>query len=96
VRTSDYAHDIARVLARNRFRTLLTLLGIVIGSGTIVFLAGVLSSANEALLDLTQTVSDADVVVVRRDDAPPAQAARPQRELSTLDAEALRRSPLDA
>ncbi|MCU1277358.1 MAG: hypothetical protein JWM53_904 [bacterium] len=94
MRASDYFHDIRRVLARNRFRTLLTLLGVVIGSGTIVFLAGVLRRANDALKGLTQTVADADVVVVRKDEAPIAASARPQRELSSYDIEALRRSPL--
>jgi putative ABC transport system permease protein len=92
MRASDYLRALRSVIAQNRFRTLLTLLGITIGSGTIVLLAGVLHSASDALVDLAQAVSDADVVSVRRDEPALADAQRARRELSQRDVDELRQS----
>lgn len=94
MRLGDYLRSTASVLGRQRFRTFLTLLGIVIGSSTIVFLAGVLRSANEAIIEMAQVVADANVVSVHRDLAATGDSARAARELSTRDIDALAHSPL--
>jgi putative ABC transport system permease protein len=73
-------------------RTLLTLVGIVIGAGAIVMVAALVAGGQDALLRANQGVTDSDLVVVR-DKAPPREKAwKTQRPLSARDAEELAES----
>lgn len=73
----------------HRSRAALTLLGIAIGSGSIVLLAGMMRGGETALLRANQGVTGADIVQVRRKDVSGAERSRVTRELSRPDAEAL-------
>ncbi len=73
----------------HRSRTLLTLLGVVIGAGSIVVLAGLLRAGEEALVYTSQQAVEADLVQVDADAAPVGQRVRPRRELSRADADTL-------
>ena len=94
MRLVDYARGVRHVFSANRGRTLLTLLGIMIGSGTIVLLAGLLRGGEEALIETNQRANESDLVTVRRDEPPPKQLHRTRRELSDPDAHFLGDSPL--
>lgn len=69
----------------HRLRASLTLLGIVIGSGSIVLLASLIVGGRTLLIDQSQGITDADVVVVERSDAPPDKMDKTMRPLSRLD-----------
>jgi putative ABC transport system permease protein len=77
-------------LAANRGRAVLTLLGIVIGAGSIVLLAGLFHSAREALLVMSLEATQSDVIAVRRDEAPPDHVGRATRLLDRGDVASLR------
>ena len=94
MRLIDHLRTLRRTLGANRSRTALTLLGIVIGSGSIVLLAGLLRGGEEALVATSQRANEADLIQVRRDEPPQAQLRRTRRELSMSDVETLCESPL--
>lgn len=79
----------SRSVLRDRMRAALTLLGIVIGSGAIVLLAGLLAGGEDALLRANQQANDADLIAVGRAEAPGKDRHRTTRELSRDDAVAL-------
>jgi len=79
-------------ISGGRLRALLTLLGVMIGSGSIVVLASLLRSGEEALLRTSQEATERDLVQVRRDKANARDRERTQRPLSRDDARALRSS----
>ena len=54
MRLRDYISGVGRVFASNPGRTLLTLVGIMIGSGSIVLLASLLRGGREALVNTGQ------------------------------------------
>jgi putative ABC transport system permease protein len=83
-----------RFVIEGRFRALLTLLGIVIGTGSIVFLASVLRGGEEALIRASQEVVEADIIQVRRDEVSIRDRNRTRRELSRDDARSLAASPV--
>jgi putative ABC transport system permease protein len=89
MRLGDQLRSVRHTFAANRMRAALTLLGIMIGSGSIVLLAGLLRGGEEALVATSQRADEADLVQVRRDDAPQAQAQRTRRELNRGDADSL-------
>src|SRR6478735_6870821 len=66
-------------------RAMLTLVGLMIGSGSIVLLACLLQSAEKALLAADQGATDNDLVEVRGDDVPVDQKEKTRRELSRGD-----------
>lgn len=78
-----------RALTGQRLRTSLTLLGIIIGSGAIVFVAGLVHGANIALVEANQSVSGSDLVQIRAKDLPPRERRRGRPELSREDGAAL-------
>jgi putative ABC transport system permease protein len=80
------------VLGSHPGRTLLTLLGIIVGSGSIVLVAGIISGAEVALMRAAQSATGSDLVVVRRRELPPKERVRGQPELSRADAKALESS----
>lgn len=85
MRVRDYFGGLGRSFVANRSRSLLTLLGIVIGTGSIVMLAGLLRGAEEALAKLQQGINDSDTMRIRSDDPPQAQMEKTRRELSRAD-----------
>jgi putative ABC transport system permease protein len=76
-----------------RLRTALALLGIIMGTSSLVLLAALLGGGQDALMTANQEANESDVVVVRKSDAPAAQARRTRRELSRRDATELGASP---
>src|SRR5262249_14402491 len=74
-------------------RSLLTLLGMIIGAGSVVLLSGLLAGGEEALVNTNQFIDDADVIEVETQDAPPQQRGRTQRPLDSPDVEDLDESP---
>jgi putative ABC transport system permease protein len=82
-----------RALSGQRLRTLLTLLGIVIGSGAIVFVAGLVHGAEVALVAANQSISGSDLVQIRARDLPLRERGRGRPELSRSDGAALSDSP---
>ncbi len=90
------ARDLAAAAATafsHRSRAALTLLGVAIGSGSIVLLAGVLRGGEDALVRANQGLTGTDIVQVRRKDMSGADRARATRELSRGDAAAVGESP---
>src|SRR5206468_7672033 len=67
---------------------------IVIGSGSIVLLAGLLRGGEEALINTSQRANEADLISIRRDDPPSKQLQRTRRELSREDESSLVESRL--
>ena len=78
-----------RTFARQRIRALLTLLGIVIGTGSVVMLTGLLKSAEEAMLRLSQSVNETDTIRFVTDEPPSDQRDRTTRPLSRRDGSAV-------
>lgn len=89
MRLFDYFKALKQTFRLNKARSLLTLSGIVIGSGSIVMLAGLLGSAESALVQLNQGVNQSDTLRVDTEEPPQHQIERPQRELSRADGQAL-------
>src|SRR5438309_6257839 len=89
MRFSDQLLGVRNTFQSKPGRTLLTLLGIMIGAGSIVMLAGLLHGGEEALLRTSQRANEADLIQIRRDEPPAAQLKRTRRELSEADAETL-------
>jgi putative ABC transport system permease protein len=94
MRLVDQLRGVRHTFAANRTRAALTLLGIMIGAGSIVLLASLLRGGEEALVATSQRANDADIVQVRQDDPPAKQSQRTRRELSRRDAESLTESQL--
>jgi putative ABC transport system permease protein len=67
VRAADYARSVRHTLSSNRLRAALTLLGTVIGSASIVLLAGLLRSGEDMLISSAQDASESDLITVRGD-----------------------------
>jgi putative ABC transport system permease protein len=94
VRLVDHLRTVRHTFSSNRARAALTLLGIMIGSGSIVLLAGLLRGGEEALIQTSQRANEADLISIRRDDPPPRQIGRTRRELSQGDIDTLGESRL--
>ena len=91
------ALDLLRALGgafAHRLRAALTVLGIVIGTGSIVLLASVLHGGEAFLLHASQQASNDDVIEAHVDEAPPAQRDRTTRPLSRADAAEVAGSPV--
>lgn len=82
----------ARPVAQGRARAALTLLGVVIGTGSIVLLASLLRGGEGALIQASQQAAEADLIQVRRDEVRVQDRKRTRRELSREDARALSES----
>jgi len=78
-----------RSLASSPGRLLLTLLGIVIGSASIVLVAGLLEGGKRALIATNQGVTGSDLVVVSRKALPERERRHGRPELSRRDAAAV-------
>ncbi len=78
----------------NRMRFALTLLGVVIGSASLVLLSGLLEGGKEALILASHRASEDDLVTVSARRAPEKDRHRTTRPLEQPDASALDDSPL--
>ncbi|MCC7109550.1 MAG: ABC transporter permease [Deltaproteobacteria bacterium] len=94
IRTVDLARSVRHTFKTSRLRVALTLLGIMIGTGAMVLLAGLLVAGEEALVRLAQDANETDMIEVSSAEAPRKDAKRTTRELSRYDAEALASSEL--
>src|SRR5439155_12586238 len=94
MRLGDQLRGVRHTFSSNRGRAALTLLGIVIGSGSIVMLAGLLRGGEEALISTSQQANEADLISIRRDEPPPQQLRKTRRELARGDEENLAASRL--
>ena len=90
----DQLRSVRHTFSTNRVRAALTLLGIMIGAGSIVLLAGLLRGGEEALLRTSQRANEADLVQIRRDEPPAKQLNKTRRLLAVGDQENLESSPL--
>jgi len=88
----DQLGDVLYTLRRNKGRSILTLLGMIIGAGSLVLLAGLLTGGEEALRATSQGVTEADVIRVDNAQVPAAQRGRTERGLSGEDLAELRHS----
>lgn len=73
----------------HRMRAALTLLGIVIGSGSIVLLASLIGGGKSFLRNANQEVSNDDIVEVRAKEPPPEKKSATTRPLTATDADEL-------
>jgi putative ABC transport system permease protein len=80
-------------LRAQQVRTLLTLLGIMLASGSLVLLVALMRGGEAALQRAAQDATESDLVEVRRADPPPEQRRRTTRPLSRLDADELAATP---
>ena len=94
MRLADQIRGVRHTFDANRGRTLLTLIGIMIGAGSIVLLASLLRGGEEALLRSEQGAADSDVVQVDADEAPAKDQKKTRRDLGRRDTETLDGSPL--
>jgi putative ABC transport system permease protein len=76
----------------HRVRAALTLLGVVIGTSSIVLLASLLHGGERFLVAANQDASDDDVVQVHAEEPPAAERDRTTRALSRTDASELARA----
>ncbi|CAN91163.1 hypothetical protein sce1006 [Sorangium cellulosum So ce56] len=88
MRLDDLLHSTRAVVA-DRTRAALTLLGIIIGTGSIVLLASLLAGGEEALLRASQQAVEADLIQVHPAEVSVGDRRRTRRDLSRDDARAL-------
>jgi putative ABC transport system permease protein len=89
----DQIAAVGHTFRHNKGRSFLTLLGMIIGAGSVVMLSGLLTGGQEALLATEQFINDADVVEVETADPPPRQRGRTQRPLEDADVADLHDNP---
>ena len=94
MRFVDQLRSVRHTFDSNRGRVALTLLGIMIGAGSIVLLASLLQGGEEALISTNQGATDADLVRVDPDEPATKDLQKTRRELSQGDAEQLDASPI--
>ncbi len=94
MRLVDQLRSVRHTFDANRGRTALTLIGIMIGAGSIVLLASLLSGGQEALLNADQGAADTDIVQVDADEPPAKQVQKTRKELGRGDAQLLDGSPV--
>ena len=88
---SDLARTLRSLSARPG-RTALTLLGIVIGSGAIVLVAGLVAGGKAALVRTSQQATGSNLVRIQSRELPQAERVRGRPRLSRSDAAALEHS----
>ena len=94
MRLVDQLRSVRHTFDANRGRTALTLVGIMIGAGSIVLLASLLTGGQQALLDHDQEATGSDVVQVDSDEVPVQQTQKTRRELGRDDDRTLAASPV--
>jgi putative ABC transport system permease protein len=81
--------DVWHIFRADRARFALTLSGVVIGVGSLIFLSGLLDGAKEALINASQQATEDNLVRVRKADVPEKQQKRTTRPLAERDRDAL-------
>jgi putative ABC transport system permease protein len=94
MRAVDLVKSVRHTFATSRLRVGLTLLGIMIGTGAMVLLPGLLIAGEEALVRLAQGANESDMIELHNDDPPPKDAKKTTRPLTSWDADALVDNPL--
>jgi putative ABC transport system permease protein len=94
IRTIDVVRSVRHTFKTSKLRVGLTLLGIMIGSGAMVLLAGLLVAGEEALVRLSQGANESDMITLHNADAPKKDAHKTTHELTSYDADALEDSAL--
>ncbi|PSM31450.1 ABC transporter permease [Haliangium sp. UPWRP_2] len=89
----DQLGDVLHALRQHKARSLLTLLGMIIGAGSVVLLSGLLQGGQEALDRTNQFIDESDVIEVETAEAPPAQRGRTQRPLDSGDQQLIDSGP---
>src|SRR4051794_15830902 len=90
MRLADRLRAVSGAFA-HRVRASLTVLGVVIGTSSIVLLASLLHGGEHTLIETSQQTSDEDVIEVHGEKASVTQREKTTRPLSRADAEALAR-----
>lgn len=85
--------DLFRDAKREPTRTALTLVGIILGAASIVFLASSLSAAGSALSRISQDASGDDISRVENESPGPIAQSKTTRTLMPSDAKALKSRP---
>src|SRR3954466_10837409 len=75
----------------HRVRAALTVLGVVIGTSSIVLLASLLHGGEHTLIETSQEAGDEDVIEVHGEDPPSTQRDKTTRPLTRADADELGR-----
>ncbi len=80
-------------LLAQRTRAVLALLGIIIGTSSLVLLAGLIRGGKDVLMQAQQNASESDLLVVKSSAVPSEQQHRTRRSLSRGDGAVLSGSP---
>ena len=94
MRTSDLLRSVRHTFSTSRLRVALTLLGIMIGTGAMVLLPGLLIAGEEALVRLAQHANESDMIEIGYEQPPAKDAQKTTRPLTSWDADALADNPL--
>ncbi|MDP2341468.1 MAG: ABC transporter permease [Deltaproteobacteria bacterium] len=94
MRAVDLVKSVRHTFATSRLRVGLTLLGIMIGTGAMVLLPGLLIAGEEALVRLAQHANESDMIELHNADPPAKDAKKTTRPLTSWDSEALVDNPL--
>lgn len=92
MRMTDLLLLARRAFAGSKTRVLLAVLGVLIGSGTVVFVAGLIVSAEDALMNASEEANESDLIRVVHKHPPLVDEAKATRTLSGRDVEVLSRS----
>jgi putative ABC transport system permease protein len=85
----DLLGSVLHSFRQHKMRAFLTLLGMIIGAGSVVLLSGLLKGGEEALSLANQFIDENDVIEVEPGDPPPRQRDRTQRPLDQADQQTL-------
>ncbi|HND11920.1 MAG TPA: ABC transporter permease [Pseudomonadota bacterium] len=88
----DLLSSVLHSFRQHKVRAFLTLLGMIIGAGSVVLLSGLLAGGEDALSSTQQFIEEKDVIEIENAAAPEKQRNRTQRALDYLDQRALDRS----
>ena len=94
IRTVDVVRSVRHTFKTSKLRVALTLLGVMIGSGAMVLLAGLLVAGKEALVTIAQGVNESDLIELHNAGAPKKDLHKTTTWLTTYDADALANSEL--
>ena len=94
MRVPDLLRSVRHSFQSSRLRVALTLLGVMIGAGAMVLLAGLLTAGEEALMRLAQNANESDMIELYGADVPRKDRQKTTKPLSTWDAQTLQQSEL--
>ena len=94
MRVPDLLRSVRHTFQSSRLRVALTLLGVMIGAGAMVLLAGLLTAGEERLMRLAQNANESDMIELYGADVPRKDRQKTTKPLSTWDAQTLQQSEL--